>query len=93
VSYLVKRNRLSLPLPIDEWIQAALDESGVESLSLTAKIASRAAMLPDIHRDPADRFIIATAIETGATLLTLDGTFKDYPELGKLLHKRENLGQ
>jgi PIN domain nuclease of toxin-antitoxin system len=93
VSYLVKRNRLSLPLPIDEWIQAALDESGVESLSLTAKIASRATMLPDIHRDPADRFIIATAIETGATLLTLDGTFKDYPELGKLLHKRENLGQ
>jgi len=44
-------------------------------------MASRAANLADIHRDPADRFIIATAIETSATLLTLDSAFKDYPEL------------
>lgn len=87
VSYLVKRNKLSLPLPIDEWVKAALDESGVESLPLTAKMASRAAMLSDIHRDPADRFIIATAIETGATLLTLDGAINSYPELAGLLYR------
>lgn len=93
VSYLVKRNRLSLPLPIDEWLQAALDESGVESLPLTAKMASRAAMLSDIHRDPADRFIIATAVETGATLLTLDDAIKGYPELAELLYQPESIGK
>ena len=85
VAYLAKRSRLMLPLSVDEWLQAALDESGVTSLPLTAKMASRAASLADIHRDPADRFIIATAIETGATLLTLDSAFKDYPELTGLL--------
>jgi PIN domain nuclease of toxin-antitoxin system len=39
----------------------------------------------DIHRDPADRFIIATALLTGRQLLTLDGVIAQYPELtGKL---------
>ena len=87
VSYLVKRNRLILPLPMDEWLQAALDESGVTSVSLTATMATRAAALADIHRDPADRFIIATAIETGATLLSLDSVFENYPELAGFLSK------
>lgn len=86
VAYLAKKNRLILPIPTDEWLRAALEESGVESFSITAKIASRAASLPDIHRDPADRFIIATAVETGGTLISLDHTFRDYPELtGQLL--------
>lgn len=85
VTYLAKRNRLMLPLPVNEWLQAALDESGVISLPLTSQMASRAANLANIHRDPADRFIIATSLETGATLLTLDGVFKNYPELVGLL--------
>ena len=81
LAYLARRNRLVLPLPVDEWLIAALDESGVTSLPLTARMASMAAGLTDVHRDPADRFIIATAIEIGATLLTLDSVFKSYPEL------------
>jgi len=85
VTYLAKRNRLMLPLPVNKWLQAALDESGVISLPLTSHMASRAANLADIHRDPADRFIIATSLETGATLLTFDGVFKNYPELVGLL--------
>lgn len=85
VAYLAKRNRIILPLPVDAWLQAALEGSGITSLPLTAKMASRAANLADIHRDPADRFIIATAIETGAMLLTLDSLFKEYPELIGLL--------
>ena len=87
VAYLVKRNRLVFPVPMEEWLLAALDESGVASLPLTAKMASRAASLSDIHRDPADRFIIATALETGARLFTLDEVFGKYPELSGLLHE------
>jgi len=81
VAYLAKRNRLELPLPVEEWLRAALDESGVISVPLTSSMAARAAMLADIHRDPADRFIIATALETGASLLTLDSAFQHYQEL------------
>jgi len=85
VAYLAKRSKIILPLPVDAWLHAALDESGITSVPLTAKMASSAANLTDIHRDPADRFIIATAIETGAMLLTLDSLFKSYPELTGLL--------
>lgn len=44
-------------------------------------MAATAAGLSDIHRDPADRFIIATALLTGRQLLTLDGVIAQYPEL------------
>lgn len=85
VAYLNRRNRLVFPLPVDEWLQAALDESGVTCMPLTREMASMAANLADIHRDPADRFIIATALEIGATLFTLDAVFGNYPELDGLL--------
>lgn len=61
-AYLANRNRIILSLPIDEWLQVALDESGVKSLPLTAKIATMAASLPDIHRDPVDRFIVSNTL-------------------------------
>ncbi|MDP2787646.1 MAG: type II toxin-antitoxin system VapC family toxin [Pseudomonadota bacterium] len=80
VSYLHKRNRLELPLPLEAWLRVALDGSGILSVALTSRIAARAARLSDIHRDPADRFIIATALETGAKLLTFDTTIPLYPE-------------
>ena len=35
--------------------------------------------LPLYHRDPFDRLLIAQAIEEGATLLTRDAIFRNYP--------------
>jgi PIN domain nuclease of toxin-antitoxin system len=53
---------------------------------LTAGIAARAVDLADIHRDPFDRIIIATALELDARLASVDGHFSAYPELtGRLL--------
>ena len=81
VSLLVRRGKLELPLPIDEWLTEALGNSGVESLPITCEIANRAAMLPEIHRDPADRIIIATAIVHDAKLASFDTVFPNYHEL------------
>jgi PIN domain nuclease of toxin-antitoxin system len=53
----------------------ALTNSGVESLPLTCEIAQRAVELPDIHRDPADRMIIATAVVHNARLASIDSVF------------------
>jgi PIN domain nuclease of toxin-antitoxin system len=39
---------------------------------MTGAIAITAAELPDLHGDPADRFIIATALAHNATLITAD---------------------
>ena len=81
VALLVKRGKLELPLPLEEWLTEALANSGIESLPVTCEIARRAVALPEIHRDPADRIIIATAIVHNATLASLDSVFTGYPEL------------
>jgi PIN domain nuclease of toxin-antitoxin system len=38
----------------------------------------RAANLPDFHKDPADRIIIATALISGMLIVTGDGKFSQY---------------
>jgi PIN domain nuclease of toxin-antitoxin system len=81
VSLLVKRGKLELPLPVDEWLSEALSNSGVESLPITCEIAKRAVALPDVHRDPADRIIIATAIVHDAKLASMDSMFPNYVDL------------
>ncbi len=88
VSLLVKRGKLKLPLPVDEWLKEALGNSGIESLPVTCEIMQKAAMLSDIHRDPADRIIIATTLACDAKLASIDSLFPDYPELkGRLVGK------
>jgi PIN domain nuclease of toxin-antitoxin system len=46
--------------------------AGVTELPLTGDIASRAVEIGNLPNDPADRFIIATAIVHGAMLITAD---------------------
>ena len=81
VTLLVRRGKLELPLPVNEWLTEALANSGVESLPVTCEIANRAVMLPEIHRDPADRIIIATAVVHDAKLASMDSVFPNYQEL------------
>jgi len=81
VSLLANRGKLELTLPVNEWLTEALANSGVESLPVTCEIANRAVMLPEIHRDPADRIIIATALVHDAKLASMDSVFPDYQEL------------
>ena len=37
------------------------------------------ATLPDLHRDPVDRMLIAHAMDEGLTLVTADKTIRRYP--------------
>ena len=86
----VQKGRLSLPVSPGEWFEYALAKSGIRLLSLSPQIAMRAVELHPVHRDPFDRIIIATALEWNARLASLDGKFKNYPELSEiLLHKDE----
>ena len=78
VAYLAKKRRVILPLPISDWITSATIRSDVEIISVSSEIAVLSAMLPDIHRDPADRFIIATAVNHDLYLISYDARFKEY---------------
>ena len=59
----------------------ALVESHLEAvvLPLPADLWRVAAALPDIHRDPVDRMLIAHAIHADLTLVTADETMRRYP--------------
>ena len=90
VAYLVHAGRLKLTRPIDEWIRIALNEPGVRLLHLTPDIAVESTRLPPpIHRDPADRILIATARNLDIPMLTADREILEYPHV-KLLIDRGN---
>jgi len=74
-----------LPLPVDEWLQEALNGSEVNALPINENIAMLAGQLPYHHKDPADRLIIATAIINKIKLVSLDSSFKLYQELNDYL--------
>ena len=81
VAQLVKKGTLTLPLELPEWFDAALTESDIDCLMLTSRLLHASTRLPDIHKDPADRIIIATAQERNARLVTADETIQTYPNL------------
>jgi PIN domain nuclease of toxin-antitoxin system len=85
VVHLHKRGRIDLGMDVSRWLDLALEGSDVECLPITRDIAAQAAALSDIHRDPADRFIIGTAVLARCRLLTLDDTVRRYPEVHQLL--------
>ena len=52
--------------------RAQLLDAGLHELPITGDIAILAGELENLNGDPADRIIVATAIEHGATLVTAD---------------------
>jgi len=79
VAKLVELGRLELTLPVREWITAALAYPGVRLLALKPDIAVDSTQLPgELHRDPADQIIVATARFYDVLLLTYDSKLLDY---------------
>jgi PIN domain nuclease of toxin-antitoxin system len=79
VAWLAKKGRITVPLSIELFFETAIDGAGLKLIPLTPKIAARSAALPDIHRDPVDRVLVATAIELDAALVTKDAVIPSYP--------------
>lgn len=71
VALLVRKGRLDLGMPIGVWTQAIQTVPRVEALPLTAEIAVQADEL-EMHADPADRFIVATALRYSVPLVSKD---------------------
>lgn len=78
ISLKYSAGKLSLPLPAREWIKLILEHHRINIIDLDLDICPRAAELPQIHRDPCDRFIIATALEKNLPVVTADKVFEQY---------------
>ena len=70
VGMQVRKRRLDLLVDPDVWRRNLLDQGLIE-IPVDGGIASRAGRLAKINGDPADRIIVATALE-GHRLMTAD---------------------
>jgi PIN domain nuclease of toxin-antitoxin system len=71
VAILVRKNRFRLATPPPAWRDGVLRQ-GIVEVPLDGATATEAPALSDFHADPADQLIVASAIRSGATLLTAD---------------------
>jgi PIN domain nuclease of toxin-antitoxin system len=73
-----KKSYVFLPT-FETWCQKAIRQSGASCLELTSNAAILSSRLPgDFHKDPADRLLVASAIDTGATFVTRDAKILDW---------------
>ncbi len=83
VGVLVAKARLVLDRDVMDWLQAALALPGIRLAPLEPVVAVASTRLPgDLHGDPADRLIVATARRLGAALVTADAALLAYGQLG-----------
>jgi PIN domain nuclease of toxin-antitoxin system len=78
ISLKTANGALHLPLSPEEWFNKAIKQHNLTFSSLDTEILFAANRLPWHHRDPADRFIIATAIRENACIITADPIFRKY---------------
>lgn len=71
IAMLNAKDRISLREPLSEWRQSLLAD-GLAEIPLCGAIGIVAGGLTELHGDPADRIIMATAMRRSASLLTAD---------------------
>lgn len=73
-----RTGKLELSQAPSDWLRAVLKHHDLSVVPLDMDVCLAAADLPLIHRDPCDRFIIATAKLNGWPVVSSDSRFKEY---------------
>ena len=82
IKMLVAKRRIQLDRPVEQWVDIALALPGIQLAPLEPAIAVRSAKLPgEFHPDPADRIIVATALENAVPIITPDERIRSYPHV------------
>ena len=69
---LAERGRVRLDDEPQRWVAAALASSPVQEAAMTFQVAIRSREIMPAHPDPVDRFLVATVLVYGLTLVTAD---------------------
>lgn len=84
IARAVSRGRVTIDAAIDVWLSsatAAFAFGGV--IPIDSRVALESTRLPDLdHKDPGDRFLVASARGLGARLVTVDGVILRYGTAG-----------
>ena len=80
---LSARGKLASPVPPLTWFERLVRDSKLTIAALTPSILIESSFLPGtIHRDPADRILIATARALDLIIVTRDRTILEYADKG-----------
>ena len=74
----VKGGELEIPVSPAMFADMLVKRYGMKELPLDNAIMLRSSALPEIHKDPADRFIIGTALLNDCVIVTGDRRFPEY---------------
>lgn len=86
VSMLVEKRKIELEIDCLDWINQSLEGGEFKILALSPEVAVQSCRLGEnIHGDPADRMIIASASASNAVLITHDRKILQYGESATLL--------
>jgi PIN domain nuclease of toxin-antitoxin system len=81
IGMLVNQGRLRLNQCARNWVAQCERSRAFTFLPIDNAVALVSVGLPPIHKDPADRLIVATAMVHQIPLVSKDGTIKRYPNL------------
>lgn len=84
---LAERGRIALEPDPRRWLDRALAAAPVAEAPLTFEVAMASRSIALEHRDPADRFIAASALVFGLTLVTADARLLDCPDIEVLANR------
>jgi PIN domain nuclease of toxin-antitoxin system len=73
-----RSGKLVLPAQSAEWFQVVLDQHHIQVVPLDLAVCLGATSLPQVHRDPCDRFILATSRRFRWPVVTADTRFAAY---------------
>ena len=71
---LIEQKRLEVDRPGEAWILEALERAPIVEAPLNREVVIASRRLKTRHRDPVDRFLVATAQVFELTLVTADAT-------------------
>lgn len=74
---LAERGRVRLDAEPRAWVAEALERAPLEEAALNHEVALRSREVSLPHQDPADRFLVATALTYELTLVTADESITD----------------
>ena len=77
VAMLAERGRITLPVQVERW-RADWLQAGLVEIPLDGRLVLGSYRLANLHRDPTDRFIIATALDRNVPLMTADQKILDW---------------
>lgn len=82
ICLIVKAKRLILHVDINTWLSDLAAVPNLQIISIDTNIAKTSVFLPGwLHKDPADRIIVATALRLASPIITADAKIRAYTQI------------